>query len=267
MIDNIFVFIFGLCVGSFLNVCIHRIPRNKSIGGRSHCPKCKKKIAWYDNIPVLSFLILKGSCRNCKKQISPRYALVELITAGIFSLMFIKFGYSPMFFIFVYFFCSLIAASFIDIDFRIIPDGLSIIGMILGLILSFIFPQIHRLPYGINGFIASLHGILVAMGLVCFTAVVFDYAYFDILKKGPVEGESESMGGGDIKLMGFFGALLGWQLAVLAFFLGVFVGAFFGLISLVRKKSHLMPFGPSLAVGALVAFLYGDKVLRIIFLY
>ena len=267
MIDIIFVTIIGLCVGSFLNVCIYRIPRNESMRGRSHCTNCKKTIGWYDNIPVLSFLFLRGRCRSCKKKISPRYAVVELITAVIFLVLFKRLGLAPEFFIFIYFFCSLIAASFIDIDFRIIPDGLFIIGMILGLVLSFIFPQIHKTTYNINGFIVSLHGAIVGMGLICLTAVVFDYIYFGLFKKGPVEGETESMGGGDIKLMGLFGAFLGWQLGVLAFFLGIFVGAIFGLINLVSKKSHLMPFGPSLAVGALLAYLWGDKILQIIFPY
>ena len=263
--DIFFIFIIGLCIGSFLNVCIYRIPRNESIKGRSCCVHCKKTIPWYDNIPVLSFLFLLGKCRFCKKRISFRYAFVELITSVIFLILFKKLGCTPNFFIFSYFFASLIAASFIDIDFRIIPDGLSIIGMLIGFCVSFFIPAIHQVEFGVISFMSSLQGAIIAMGLVCLTAVSFDYFYFDILKKGPVEGERESMGGGDIKLMGFFGAFLGWKLTVLGFFLGIFVGAFFGIINLIREKTHLMPFGPSLSVGAFLAFLWGDRILKVIF--
>ncbi|MCX5693613.1 MAG: prepilin peptidase, partial [Candidatus Omnitrophica bacterium] len=136
MIANIIVFLFGSIVGSFLNVCIHRMPKNESVvWPRSHCPKCQKRIPGYDNIPFLSFILLKGRCRFCKEKISLRYPLVELLTALLMVALFNRFGLSFEFFLHMVMLWGLIIATFVDIAYRIIPDEVSVGGMILGFIM------------------------------------------------------------------------------------------------------------------------------------
>lgn len=267
MIAKIIVFIFGSIVGSFLNVCIHRMPKGESIvWPRSHCPNCKKKIPGYDNIPFISFILLKGKCRFCKQRISLRYPLVEFLTAMMFIVIFNKFGLSFDFFVYSLFVCGLIIATFIDIKHRIIPDEISIGGMIIGFILSASMGfAINPFSFSAKPMINSLLGILIGGGIIYLTGFLFDLVYFKILKKPPIQGETESMGGGDTKLLAMIGAFLGWQMALLTFFLAPFFGAAVGIINLLTKKDHTIPYGPFLSLAALISLFWYHTIIRLIF--
>jgi leader peptidase (prepilin peptidase) / N-methyltransferase len=266
MFERIIVFIFGSVVGSFLNVCIHRMPLSESIvWPRSHCPRCQKRISGYDNIPFLSYLILGGKCRHCKQKISLQYPLVELLTALTFVAFYIHFGLSYNFIVFTLFACGLIIATFVDIKHRIIPDEISVGGVILGFILSTVKGfNLHPLALNPKPMLNSLLGIIVGGGIIYLTGFIFDLVYFKLLKKGPIQGETESMGGGDIKLLAAIGAFLGWKMALLTFFLAPFFGAIAGLINLITKKDHTIPYGPFLSMAALISLFWADKIVHIL---
>ena len=269
MIGKILVFIFGSIVGSFLNVCIHRMPLGESIvWPHSHCPKCNKKIPAYDNIPFLSYIILKGKCRFCKGRISFRYPLVELLTALLFLIFFIRYGLNYDFFIFLVFICGLIIATFVDIQHRIIPDEISVGGIIFGFILTSIKGfNLRPLGYGPRHMLDSLAGIVVGAGIIYLTGKIFDLVYFKLLKRPPIQGETESMGGGDVKLLAMIGAFLGWQKVIFVFFLAPFFGAALGIINLLTKKDHTIPYGPFLSFAAILSIFWMDKIIRLIFSY
>ena len=269
MIGKILVFIFGSVVGSFLNVCIHRMPLGESIvWPHSHCPKCKKKIPTYDNIPFLSFIILKGRCRFCKERISLRYPLVELLTALMFLVVFNRYKLSYDFFVFCVFICGLIIATFVDIQHRIIPDEISVGGIILGFILTAIKGvNLRPVGYDTRPMFDSLLGIIVGGGIIYLTGKLFDLVYFKMLKRPPIQGETESMGGGDVKLLAMIGAFLGWQKAIFIFFMAPLFGAIIGIINLVIKKDHTIPYGPFLSLAAIFSIFWMDKIIRLIFSY
>jgi leader peptidase (prepilin peptidase) / N-methyltransferase len=269
MIGKIIAFIFGSIVGSFLNVCIHRMPLGESVvWPRSHCPKCKKRIPGYDNIPFISYILLKGRCRHCKKLISPRYLLVELLTALTFLVFYNKFGLSYDFFFYSLFVCGLIIATFIDISHRIIPDEISIGGIILGFILSSVRGLTLRpITFDLRPMATSFLGIIIGGGIIYLTGFIFDLVYFKLLKKPPIQGETESMGGGDVKLLAAIGAFLGWKLALLTFFLAPFLGIVIGIVNLVTKKDHTIPYGPFLSLAAMLSLFWADKILRLFFFY
>ena len=245
MIGKILAFIFGSIVGSFLNVCIHRMPLGESVvWPHSHCPKCKKKIPTYDNIPFLSYIILKGRCRFCHEKISLRYPLVELLTALMFLAIFNRYGLSYDFFIFIVFICGLIIAAFVDIQHRIIPDEISVGGIILGFILTAIKGfNLRPITYDLRPMLNSFLGIVIGGGLIYLTGKLFDLVYFKLLKRPPIQGETESMGGGDVKLLAMIGAFLGWQKAIFVFFMAPLFGAIVGIINLAIKKDHTIPYG------------------------
>lgn len=268
MLGIVLAFIFGSIVGSFLNVCIMRLPAGQSVvWPRSHCPRCHKKIAGYDNIPIISYFLLKGRCRHCKQPISLRYLAVELITALSFVILTIRFGLSYDYFFYVVLACSLIVATFTDIRERIIPDEISIGGMIIGFILSAI-RGVTIAPFSFNFIPAlnSLLGIVAGGGIIYATGYLFDLVYFRLLKRPPIQGETESMGGGDVKLLALIGAFLGWQRAVIAFFIAPFFGLILGIFSLVKKKDHTIPYGPFLSLGAAIALLWSDRIIKFFFL-
>jgi leader peptidase (prepilin peptidase)/N-methyltransferase len=269
MIERIIVFVFGSVVGSFLNVCIHRMPLGQSIvWPHSHCPKCKKKIPGYDNIPFLSNIFLRGRCRFCKEKISLRYPLVELLTALLFLAVFNKYGLSYDFFVFSLFGCGLIIATFVDIAHRIIPDEVSIGGIIFGFILTSVKGfNLNPLSYNLGPMLDSFLGIIAGGGIIYLTAKLFDLVYFKLLKRPPIQGETESMGGGDVKLLAMIGAFLGWQAAIFVFFLAPFFGAVIGIINLFVKKDHTIPYGPFLSIAAIFAVFWMDKVIRLILRY
>ena len=246
-------FVIGSCVGSFLNVCIYRMPREESIvKPRSRCPHCSHPIAWYDNVPILSYFLLGARCRHCHKSIHWRYPLVELLT-GVLTIVVLRwFGITPLGFIYLAFVWALIAVTFIDIDFQIIPDEISLGGLVAGLILSLIVPQLHGTDHAWLGLWRAVVGALVGGGLLYGTGVV-----------GTIIFRKEAMGGGDVKLLAMAGSLLGWKLMVLTFFLAPVLAIVPGLCVLVLKRSHVIPYGPFLALALALSLFVGPTIIRI----
>ena len=245
MIESI-LFIFGSCIGSFLNVCIYRLPNAKSIVfPPSACPGCNMPIRFYDNIPILSFLLLRGRCRHCRARISLRYPLVELML-GLFALcVYLKFGLTLEALIIYLFIASLIVITFIDIDHRIIPDAISLPGILVGFAASFVLPEIT--------YKESLAGILAGGGSLLLVAWVYSLIT-----------HKEGMGGGDIKLLAMIGAFLGWKGVLLTIFLASAIGTLCGLVVMIRSGKNLklaIPFGPFLAMGAMIHIFFGNELI------
>ncbi len=248
MLTLIPAFIFGACVGSFLNVCIHRIPRKKSIvSPGSACPVCNRPIPFYANIPLLSYLALKGRCLFCKAPISPRYPLVEGVTGIAGVLICLRFGLTPQAGVWFAFAATLLLVSFIDLDFQIIPDVISIPGIVIFSLLAYFVLDmpISAIGYGI----VTGGGILYAVALV----------YYLIRRQ-------EGMGGGDIKLLAMIGAVTGVPGVLFTLFAGSVFGTIAGIggMLLAPEKGGQMriPFGPFLSAGAIVYVFYGDVVIR-----
>jgi len=251
-----FAALFGLCIGSFLNVCIYRMGREQSVvQPASHCPQCQKPIRWFDNIPLIGYLILRGRCRDCGAGISFRYFFVELLTGTLFTVLFFRFGIGPLFFIYAALTAGLIVTTFVDFDFRIIPDEISLGGIVVGLIVSAVYPQLHQAASLPAGVLRSLLGILVGGGILWVLGIVGDFLF-----------KKESMGGGDIKLLAMIGAFLGWKVALLALPLASVMGAVVGVIAKIRTKESEIAFGPYLAIGALVGLFWSEEIIAY-FLY
>ncbi|MDI6783091.1 MAG: prepilin peptidase [bacterium] len=277
-----YLFLFGLAIGSFLNVCIYRIPLNQSIvKPRSHCPNCNNLIAWYDNIPLLSYLILRGKCRHCKEPISIRYFIVELLTGILFVLVAWQFGglnfVSITYIIIV---GCLIVITFIDLDHFIIPDVITYPLMILGLVISLILVYMptqeflinHEMsgPFSLNAgrlypLYNALFGLVIGGGILLLIGTTAKW----ILKK-------EAMGGGDVKLLAAMGTFLGYKLVLLILILASFVGSIIGAIVLIQAKrkeatatpfGHYIPFGPYLAIGAVLALIWGNDIINWYFMH
>ena len=250
MINVLFVslvFMFGMCIGSFLNVCIYRLPSSTSIinPSRSFCPQCNSAIQFYDNIPVLSYLWLKGRCRNCKAPISPRYPLVELMTGILAIAILFKFHLTLEGVIYFVFTSSLLVITFIDIDHKIIPDIISLPGIPIGLAASFVLPAMT--------FKSSLLGLLAGGGSLLLVA----WTYSLITRK-------EGMGGGDIKLLGMIGTFIGWKGVIFTIFAASLTGTLVGMIVMLLKGKNLkfaIPFGPFLSIGAMSYVFFGEKVM------
>ncbi len=242
----LFVFAFGAVIGSFLNVCIYRIPAGKSIvTPPSSCPSCGHQIRWYQNIPIFSYLFLLGRCASCKKKISIRYPLIEALTGALFCLVFYKFGFQPATLIYWFFAAALVTISFIDLDHQIIPDVISLPGIVVGFLVSFFIPW--------HSWLDSLLGILIGGGSLYLIALAYE-----LLAK------REGMGGGDIKLLAMFGAFLGWQAVLPIIFMASLLGSLVGvpLMMAQKKDSKLaLPFGPFLALAAIVQLLWGRAIL------
>lgn len=243
------IFLFGAIVGSFLNVCIYRLPRDKSIiMPNSFCPSCEKPIKYYDNIPILSYILLKGRCRNCNTKISIRYPIVEFITALLFLLLFKKTGLTIELPVMMLFVAILIVISLIDLEFQIIPDILSIGGVAIGFVLSFIRPFF--------GFFDALYGIILGGG------VLFAIAYlYQLCTK------REGMGGGDIKLLGMIGAFIGIKGVLFSLISGSLIGTIVGIPLMLIKgqdTKYAIPFGPFLSLGAIIYIFYGNMFVVLI---
>jgi leader peptidase (prepilin peptidase)/N-methyltransferase len=240
-------FVFGAVVGSFLNVCILRIPADLSIiHPPSRCPFCEKPIAFYDNIPILSWLLLQGKCRTCKKKISPRYVLVEILTGCLAAALMWRFGLQPITLILFVFSAALVVITFIDLDHRIIPDVISLPGIPLGFLASGFFSI---------GFLNAGIGVLVGGGSLL--AVALTYRLFT---------GRDGMGGGDIKLLAMIGAFIGWQGVLFTIFASSLTGTLIGLLAMVKQKEGMrlaIPFGPFLAVGALLYIFWGPQLIRL----
>jgi leader peptidase (prepilin peptidase) / N-methyltransferase len=236
--------IFGLFIGSFLNVCVHRIPRGESIVfPPSKCPGCGNKIKPWDNVPVLSYLLLLGKCRGCGEKISLRYPVVEILSGLLAVTMLYRFGATPAALIYYAWSCALLVITFIDIDFQIIPDSLSLGGIVVGLVLVWWLPVSYR---------DALIGLVAGGGLLM--AVIYGY-YFFTGKQG--------MGGGDVKLLAMIGVFTGWQGVLFTIFMGSLAGTLVGIPwALVNRKNlqAAIPFGPFLALGGLVYVLWGELI-------
>ncbi|SFM59893.1 prepilin peptidase [Thermodesulforhabdus norvegica] len=241
------VALFGAVLGSFFNVLIYRVPRGMSIvRPRSSCPYCNSAIAWYDNIPILSYILLAGRCRSCKKFISPRYLVVEIVTSFALCFAFFRNGLSPQFFVESLFFSLLILVTFTDLETFLIPDLYSIGGIFLGLALSGFNPQVTWKE--------ALVGVLIGAGVLL--AIACGY--------GKIRGH-EGMGGGDIKLLGMIGAFTGWKGVIIALFVSALSGLAAGLIVMAVKRQGLktaIPYGPFLALGGLVAYLWQKEIIH-----
>ncbi len=252
MLRSLFVFFMGSIVGSFLNVCIYRMPREGSVVvPRSYCPHCKRGIFWYDNIPFFSFLILGGKCRFCRQPISPRYLLIEGLTASSFLFVYRTFGPTPLFLIYAAWMSGLIAASFIDLEHQIIPDSISLGGLVVGMIVSFLYPPLHGTASRWMSLWHSSIGALVGGGSIFLIGLIGNFVF-----------KKESMGGGDVKLLAMVGALLGWRAALLAFFIAPFFGSVVGITLKIRKGAEIIPYGPFLSLGSIIALFWGEAILR-----
>lgn len=250
-----FIFLMGICVGSFLNVCIHRMPRDQSVVlPGSHCPKCKTPIHWYDNIPVLSYFILKGKCRACGESFSPRYALTELATGLMWTALYFVFGLSWMFVIAISYFSILLALSITDLETGYIPDKLSLPGLGLGLLFSGAYPLLHHETIWYWGLLRSVMGALGGGGFLLLVGLMGNL----IFKK-------DSMGGGDIKLLAMIGAFLGVKEAIILFFFSPILALPVGLYAKFVKKEETIPFGPYLAIMGAIFFFVGDKIISYFF--
>ena len=242
MFEALIVFIFGLIFGSFCNVVIYRLPQGASIiTPGSHCPSCRTPIRPWDNIPLLSYLLLRGRCRACKEPFSLRYPSVELLTGVLYMLLWFKFGFSIPFAVYAALTSTLLTVALIDYDHKIIPNTITLPGMAIGLGLS-----VWVLPLTP---LASLLGILLGGAFFYLIALV---------SRG-------GMGGGDIKLIAMIGAFLGWQGALFTIFSGALLGSLVGvtLMLLGRKgRKDKVPFGPFLSSGAILFMLCGDDLIQ-----
>ncbi len=261
------VFLFGLIVGSFLNVCIARLPREQSIvTPRSHCPRCKAPILWYDNIPIISFLALRGRCRTCGLPISWRYPVVELLNGLLFLWAFVEFEFTGEAGLVMAMCSALIVITFIDLDHQIIPDVITLPGMVIGLIAAPFFMSAVGPPmaFGLGRLAPSAGTYLTGfvnsfVGLVLGAAPLFLIGWFwEKLRK------VEAMGGGDVKFMGMVGSFLGWKGAFLTIMLGALTGSLAG-VTLIALKKHqpdkVIPFGPYLALGTLLTLFCGSDII------
>ncbi len=248
ILPTLLVALLGLAIGSFLNVVIYRSPRKTLLSrARSYCPNCQVQLKWYHNIPLASYLVLRGKCFSCHKRIALRYPLVELLNATAYVYFFGAFGYGSQFAIWSVLSSALLIVFFIDLDHKIIPDFITLPGMVAGLAVSF-------LPGGLGILDAGI-GLVVGGGSLLFTALLGDWLF-----------RKESMGGGDIKLAAMLGAFVGWQ-KVLIIFLG---SAVIGLVVSVAvmafssklRETRMIPFGPFLAMAAMLAIVYGDQIIR-----
>ncbi|MFH1768489.1 MAG: prepilin peptidase [Candidatus Omnitrophota bacterium] len=267
MIEKIAVFILGGCIGSFLNVCIHRLPKDMSIvRPASFCPKCKAAVKWFDNIPLLSYFILSGKCRQCKGGISLRYPSVEFITACLFLFLYINFSLTADFFKFAVFFSLLIVVSFIDIDYHAIPAYLCFIGIVAGLMFS-LYDTAEVMAQGFSGrmpVFKAVKDLFISLGFAYFfkfSGDIFLAIYLALRKKDSIEGEKEALGLGDVDFMGVVGVFLGWPMAVLTFFIAPFIAIVYSIYAMLFKKTHLIPYLPYLSAAALVSFLWGKNIL------
>jgi leader peptidase (prepilin peptidase) / N-methyltransferase len=244
---NLLVFVFGAVIGSFLNVCIARIPEGKSVvSPPSHCPQCTMPIRWYQNIPVISYLWLRGRCAGCGLPIPIRYLFVEVLTGVLFVYILSRFGFQYATLLCWIFASLLVVITFIDLDHQIVPDVLSLPGIGVGLAGAILIPWI---PWS-----DSLFGILLGGGILYLVA--FGY---ELLTK------REGMGGGDIKLLAMLGAFLGWQAIFPIILLSSLIGTLVGVPwMLLNKKTttFAIPFGPFLAAAALIYLFFGGEIIR-----
>ncbi len=273
MVAYIFIFLFGVVVGSFLNVVIHRVPNEESIVfPNSACPNCKKSIKPYDNIPILSWLILGGKCRNCKNPISPRYLFVELLTGLLFLLVYLSVGFSAFLPVALVFAATMVSLVFIDAEHMILPNVITYPLLVFALLVRLVFPlffganyfsdfkvfplnQMQGQPVWLVSLVGAILGALVGGGFLWFVGAIW--------KK--LRGV-DAMGLGDVKMMLAVGALLGWRLTLLSIFIGAFAGAIIGVVVIARQKEKdfqtQIPFGIFLGIGSILSLLFGEQIIH-----
>ena len=238
---SVVAFVLGTIMGSFANVCIHRLPwRQSLVFPGSHCPHCQQVIRPWHNIPLLSYLWLGGRCADCQTTISPRYPLVELLCGLLYVFLYHQLGLSVPSLVLTLFATALLMVSFIDLEHKIVPDVITLPGILMGILASLCLTQV--------GIASALIGTCLGGGLFFLIAV---------LSRG-------GMGGGDIKLVAMIGAFLGWQAVLVTIFLGALCGAMVGVsLMLLKRKGRKdpLPFGPFLAAGALIAMIWGQDLL------
>jgi leader peptidase (prepilin peptidase)/N-methyltransferase len=249
--EAVVALVLGTAVGSFLNVVIHRVPLGESIvRPRSRCPSCGQEIRWYDNLPVLSWLLLRGRCRDCRAPISARYPLVEILTGLLAVTLALRLGLTLQMLGAFYFAASLLALTYIDLDHQLLPDRITLPGIAVGIALAALAPAGERwVALG-----SAVLGVIVGGGILWLVAWLYH------LWSG-----REGMGGGDVKLLAMIGAFLGWQGVLLTLLLASFIGSAVGVAIMIRRRADArlaIPFGPFLALGAIVALFWGDRIVH-----
>ena len=236
----------GLVVGSFLNVCIYRLPRRESVNWPgSHCTSCNRSLSWYENVPVISWLVLRGRCRTCGERISVIYPIVELITGALFVAGYAIYGWTPLLAARLAFACAMVVLFAIDLRHHLLPNVITVPGIAVGFVLSLFLPP---------GWKASLIG-LIAGGGVLFAIAEGYYRLRGI----------EGLGMGDVKMLAMIGAFLGWKLMLVTLVLASFAGSVIGVGVIALGRGGMkaaLPFGTFLAVGALTAAVVGDPIVE-----
>lgn len=245
VVYTVLVFVYGVIIGSFLNVCIYRIPQRTSLlFGRSYCPHCDSMIRAYDNVPVLSYLLLRGRCRVCGGPISPRYPMVEVLAGAVEVGLYRVYGIGPDFLAYTVLATLLIVVAFIDLDHRIVPNRLTLPGIVVGLVFA---PFLDTVSFR-----ESVIGLFAGGGALLALALI-----------GHLVFKRESMGGGDIKLAAMIGAFVGWKLVLISLFFASVAGSIGGVIWIATSSEgeRTIPFAPFIALGTLCALLWGERLL------
>lgn len=250
IVTGALIFILGTLVGSFLGVCITRLPLGKSVVlPPSSCPFCEKRIGAIDLVPVLSYLWLRGKCRNCKARISGLYPAVEALTGAVYLLLYLKFSLTPELPVYMVLSSLLIIAAFTDLRHMIIPNGVIIAGLVLG--------TIQLAATVITSLLEPWHIYVIGLFAGALPLLLISVLGWLLLKK-------EVIGGGDIKLMAFCGLVIGWKLVIPAYLIGITAGALFGIVLLTagrKKSSDLIPLGAFLALGVLISVFFGYELI------
>ncbi len=266
---TVIVFLFGACIGSYLNVCIYRIPRELStVAPRSFCPSCRKKIPWFCNIPFLSYISLKGKCRYCKQAISPRYFIVEALVAILFTLAWLKLAVVtdhrplslvpvydwkliPVYWVIIF---GLLLGTFVDFEHMIIPDRVTLGGIAAGLVISAVIPSLHGQESILISLLWSAIGAATGWGILWLVAIV-----------GSMIFRKDAMGFGDVKLLSAIGAFLGAKAVLFTIVVSSLFGSIVGLGLVFAGKKEMqsrIPYGPYLALAAIVWIFWGPMILE-----
>ena len=236
----IIAFLYGIVIGSFLNVCIYRLPKKENIVKvRSHCMNCGYQLKWYDLVPIFSYLFLGGKCRKCKQKISIQYPIIEVLNGVLYIIVFAEYGLSIETLLYCLLFSALLTLSVIDFRTYEIPIGINLFILALGLIR--VVTDYANWPRYV-------------IGLVCVSGVLYLIYWLS---------HGRALGGGDVKLMAACGLLLGWQLILIGFVSGCIIGSVVHLLRMkISKEGHLLAMGPYLSAGIMVAVLWGEKFLN-----
>ena len=242
-----FAALFGAIIGSFLNVCIHRLPRDTSIvWPASACPTCGRALSWFENVPIVSYAVLGGRCRTCRTPISPTYPIVEALTAAMFGLAWWDYGPGPLLVSRLIFGCALIVLFAIDLEHHLLPNVITLTGIVIGFLLSFTTDE--------PGWRSSLIGIVIGGGVLFLIAEL----YYRVRHE-------EGLGMGDVKMLAMMGAFLGWPLAILSLMIASVAGTIIGIGLIVTGRGtmkYALPFGTFLALGAAVSAAAGPAILK-----